>query len=267
MGLSSSKTKTTSSGTESLAPNAAYAPAIDAGAAALKPAYDAASANNTKLLGGINNSIDYYQGVQNGDYLKGNPYLQSVLDKSNADITNSVNSRFEGAGRYGSGQSSAILAKALSDNENQVRYQDYNTERGYQNNAGTQIGALTGISASLPQAASSQYAQDLANLLGKYATGTNSGTNTQTGGPGLLGSLLSVGGQLGAAAITKSDRRLKWGVKLIGLLPDGLPVYSWKYLWSRKRWIGPMAQDVAKFRPWALGPRWHGFLTIIPGAL
>ncbi len=49
----------------------------------------------------------------------------------------------------------------------------------------------------------------------------------------------------------------------VGELGDGLPIYRFKYTGSDIEHTGPMAQDVALYRPWALGPvRADGLMTI-----
>lgn len=67
-----------------------------------------------------------------------------------------------------------------------------------------------------------------------------------------LGGLFGLAGSLGAAAITKSDRRLKRDINRVGELPSGLPVYTFKYLWDDIERIGVMAQDVLKVFPTAV---------------
>lgn len=74
-------------------------------------------------------------------------------------------------------------------------------------------------------------------------------------------------GILGAGAAAFSDERLKADIERIGELEDGLGVYSYRYLWETARRIGVMAQEVARLRPWALGPVTAGFLTVDYGAL
>lgn len=263
MGLSSSKT--TSKSTSTVAPSTYSQPYIDSAAATFKPGYDAAMSNNMALLPRVNAGLDYSGHVLNGDYLGGNPHLQGVIDKANADTTTGVNSRFEGAGRYGSGNYAGVLAKALLDNENQIRYQDYNTERGYQNAAPGQIAGLTGVASGLPQAAGSTYADQIAHLLGQYNTSTGSGTQKTSNNIGQM--LMAAAAAAAQAAAAGSDRRLKREIVKIGeLIEDGLGVYIWRYIWGAPM-VGVMADEVAEKRPWALGPVLHGFATVRYGAL
>jgi hypothetical protein len=196
--VSKSKTKQKSETREVIAPNPTYAPQIDAAAAALRPAFDSATANNALLMPRVNSVLDYGERVQRGDYLNGNPYLQAVLDASNRDIGVGVDSRFEGAGRYGSGAHQGVLARAIAENEDRLRYGDYARERAMQDQAGGRILQGTTIAAALPQLASSTYADQIAALLGRYASSTGSGTSTTTQSGGLLGQLLAAGAQAAA---------------------------------------------------------------------
>lgn len=73
-------------------------------------------------------SAGLYDSMMSGDYLNGNPYLDSVIEQTNADVTKQANRMF-GARGMGSGISSAfadVLSKNLADNEGRLRYQNYN---------------------------------------------------------------------------------------------------------------------------------------------
>ncbi len=80
----------------------------------------------------------------------------------------------------------------------------------------------------------------------------------------LMSGLFGLGGNvLGgmARAGTFSDRRLKTDIEPIGQLPNGLPVYSFKYIWSDEPQIGLMADDVLKVHPEAVG-EYLGYKTV-----
>lgn len=72
---------------------------------------------------------------------------------------------------------------------------------------------------------------------------------------GLLGA-----GKLGVALL--SDIRLKRDIKRIGAMPSGLPVYSYKYLWSDEPQIGVMAQEVLAYKPEAVVMDVTGYLKV-----
>lgn len=121
------------------------------------------------------------------------------------------------------------------------------------------------------------YLQQLSGLsgLGLQAGGlvANTGQQSQSqstgGGPSTAG---SIGSAIGGIAsifnpIKLSDRRLKRDIELVGREVDGLGIYLCRYVWSRTRRLMVMADEVAKFRPRALGPVRYGFATVNYGAL
>jgi hypothetical protein len=189
VGLSKSKQKTTTNNTATTAPSTYSQPYIDNAAAALKPSFDTATANNAALMPRVNASLDYFQNTMSQP-LTSNPYLDGIIKNSNADISNSVSSRFSSAGRYGSGNMTGVLAKALADNENTLRYGDYTTQQGRADSAARSLLGGVGVSAALPQAAASTYADQVRALLGGYGTNTSSGTGTTTTSPNMLQMLM-----------------------------------------------------------------------------
>lgn len=66
---------------------------------------------------------------------------------------------------------------------------------------------------------------------------------------GGAGSLL---GTAAMAAMAFSDRYLKTDVQIIGYAKNGLPIYSFRYLWDDEPEIGLMAQDVERINPAAV---------------
>lgn len=104
-------------------------------------------------------------------------------------------------------------------------------------------------------------------LVGNSVTGTenSSGTGTQTTPGGLFGQLLGIGGQLGSAALLKSERRVKRDIELIDREHDGLGRYRYNYIWDpadEPRRTGVMVDEVSTLRPWALGPIMDGVQTV-----
>lgn len=202
-----------------------------------------------------------------GANLNGNPYLDAIIGQRNQDVINGVNDQFSEAGRYGSGSHAAILAKELANADDQLRYQNYSTERGYQQQAISDAQNLMGGSQSLLNNAAELpwIGVQAANGAVRQASGGyGTQTTTKSGGLGsTLGSLLGTGLQ---AASLFSDRRLKRDIERIGEMDDGLPIYRWNYVWGEPA-QGVMADEVALFRPWALGPEIGGYATVNYGAL
>lgn len=136
--------------------------------------------------------------------------------------------------------------------------------------SGATSNALLTRGAELNQSFYNNYLQQLAGLsgLGLQAGGlvTNAGQKSTStgGGPSTAATIAST---IGGIASIFSDRRLKRDEELVSREPDGLGIYLCRYVWSKARRLMVMADEVAKLRPWALGPRVLGFATVNYGAL
>jgi hypothetical protein len=88
--------------------------------------------------------------------------------------------------------------------------------------------------------------------MGSLWSGQGTTTGTQPGGWGtqLLGAAAS------ALPFILSERSAKTKIELLRREPDGLGWYRWAYKTAPDIMCeGPMADEVEKIRPWALGPR------------
>lgn len=85
-------------------------------------------------LGGYGAGRDQLMRTASGQMLGqgGNPYLDQVLQTARQRAADSVNGQFSGAGRYGSGAHTGVLADRLGAIETDARMKDYNTERANQ---------------------------------------------------------------------------------------------------------------------------------------
>lgn len=135
-------------------------------------------------------------------------------------------------------------------------------------NSGSTSRALQSRGAEINQGYYNNYMQQLAGLsgLGLQAGGlvANAGQRSVGGSPSTAG---TIGSAIGGIASIFSDRRLKHTIKKIGEMADGLGIYLYSYLGRKERIRGVMADEVAKLRPWALGPRIAGYMTVNYGAL
>lgn len=137
-------------------------------------------------------------------------------------------------------------------------------------NSGSTAKALQTRGTELNQSFFNNYLQQLAGLsgLGLQAGGlvTNAGQQSKStgGGPSTAGTIASIAGSI---LPMFSDRRLKRDIELIRREPDGLGIYLARYVMGTKRFLMVMADEVAKLRPWALGPVRAGFATVNYGAL
>jgi hypothetical protein len=106
--------------------------------------------------------------------------------------------------------------------------------------------------------------------------GSAAGGGGSAGGGGLAGVIggvtqtvggvtHTVGGVLGGVHL--SDIRLKRDIVQVGLLPNGLRLYRYRYLWSTIAYVGVMAQEVALIRPDAVVRGSDGYLRVDYAAL
>lgn len=139
-------------------------------------------------------------------------------------------------------------------------------------NSGATAKALQTRGTELNQSFFNNYLQQLAGLsglglqagglvanTGQYSKGTGTGS-----GPSTFGSIAST---IGGIASIFSDRRLKRDIELVRREPDGLGIYLARYVMGTKRFLMVMADEVARLRPWALGPMRAGYATVDYGAL
>ena len=154
-----------------------------------------------RLAPGAEQGIAGAQGLVNdtlsGKYLSGNPWLDAIAGQARENATNDVAGRYSSAGRYGSAYGQGAMAKAIADSENQLRYQNYATERGYQNDAVGQAQQLMGGSqgllnnaAELPWIGVGALNGNVRNASGGYGTQT---TTQRTGAGGLLAGIAGAG--------------------------------------------------------------------------
>lgn len=136
--------------------------------------------------------------------------------------------------------------------------------------SGSTANALMRGGAELNQQFTNNYLGQLLNL---SQSGTQAGNlianagqkSTSTGGgPSTAGAIAST---VGGLASIFSDRRLKKDIVKVGEMPDGLGLYRFRYIGGVKRLLGVMADEVARLRPWALGPTVAGYQTVNMGAL
>lgn len=204
----------------------------------LPGATSTASAANTAASG----AAGYYNDVLGGKYLNaGNPYLSGIINTTDNSIRDQVDGQFSAAGRTGSGANQYALAKALSENENNLRYGDYNSQLSRMDSAASgasslsssSLGSLLGLgttAANLPFQQAQGYASGIGGLgIGGSTKTTDSGSLGSVLGQALqLGSLFTGGGGLsGLLGGTKSaGSAMGPGINNIGSFQFSAPSYT-----------------------------------------
>jgi hypothetical protein len=84
----------------------------------------------------------------------------------------------------------------------------------------------------------------------------------------MLGSIFGAVGTVGSAFIPKpSDVRLKYDIRQIGELVNGIKTYAFKYIGETIQRFGVMAQDVLGIRPGAVSFMPNGYMAVDYGRI
>jgi hypothetical protein len=284
MGKGSKSTSTSYSGSS----NPAFQPAALAGVGNVNQVYNQAQPGLQALTGIAQNQAvpsllntfnagagtagqanQYNSDVLSGKYMNGNPYIQSILQQLNSQVSNDVNSQFSLAGRYGSGAHTDVLSKNLANADSNLLYGNYademnrmgqsaqSAQSGNIANAGM-LQSMLGLGAQLPYTGS----ESLANSLGALFSGGQDKSVAKQGS-NTLGQILGAAAQIGSAAIMASDPRLKTNIEYIGDWDDrgdGLKRarWNWKADPNGPKVEGVLSTDVKALRPAAYVPNFRG---------
>jgi len=186
--------------TSSATPYKAAQPLLDAQAGA---ATNYINNPNSPERQAAQSSADYYQNVVNGDYLtEGNPYTQAVIDSVKSSVMPSVNGTFSSAGLDGSTLHQGSLTKALTQGMAQPLFQNYQNERGMQQNAAA---ALPGAALNASDTGAALNTLPISSSMTPYASQTQTSQTQQPlwqtiaggalAGAGLLSSPWGTAGQ------------------------------------------------------------------------
>ena len=218
-----------------------------------------------RLAPGAEAGIVGAQGVVNheldGSNLNGNPYIDGIWNRVSQDTTNNVNSQFEGAGRYGSGDHAQILARELASAHNNLLYQNYNNERTNQVNAvGQASGLMSGAQGLLNNAAELPWTGVNASTGNVRQASNGYGTTTTKEGMNYGQMMMQAAAAAAQAAAAGSDRRMKKDIIKRGTRSDGLNRYEWTYRNDPDgaRYRGFMADEVETLYPEAFITNFNG---------
>lgn len=232
---------------------------------ALSQFYSTEAANNQFNTGQANDlaSMLYQSGLQNNQFNTGQANANSQF---NAGVGNDM-SRFNTDLAMQQGQAGITAGNSLSNILSQ-QGDSYRNDISTMGNLGNSLWGIQQQQGLAPYTQAGLLSeainpQLLAQLSGQ--TITSNGTNTSKQSGGLLGSILGSAAQLGSAALMASERRVKRNIRHLGAESDGLGVYAYNYVWDDETEplrVGVMVDEVARLRPWALGPVVDGIQTV-----
>ncbi|MGU3399229.1 tail fiber domain-containing protein [Brucellaceae bacterium D45D] len=229
-----------------------------------------------RLAGGdtssATNLADMASGAQIGNNTAFNDALQNTLDRT----AGTINSSMSGAGRYGSGAHTGVMADRLGQVATKATADQYNRDVQNMMGANSQIdsanlGKLSGLN-SLYQGYSNAAGNALAggqildqNAQAQLDADRDKFAETDNQGWTRLGLLQSAAagaaGNYGTTTGSQksnskgfnllSDIRAKENIVSVGER-NGFKLYEWNYRGMTKRWRGVMAQDLLKAKPEAV---------------
>lgn len=239
-----------------------------------------------KLATGDTSSATNLANMANGSMIGNNTAFNDALQNTLDKTASTINSSMSGAGRYGSGANSSVLANQLGQVATSALSNQYNQDVQNMLTANNQIdtanqGQLAGLN-SLYQGYSNaannalnggqvldKNAQDKLNAAKDYWTeGDNQGWTRlgllQSAAAGAAGNYGTTTGS--QSSDTKgfnllSDIRVKENIVSVGER-NGHKLYEWNYRGMTKRWRGVMAQDLLITLPTAVSTGEDGFYRV-----
>lgn len=179
-------------------------------------------------------------------YVQENPFFKALTDQTTQTLFNNTSAK----SKMGSGGTAEALQNSLLLLGNDLVQQQISNKQNLvsmgQNAAAGQGNITMNSGNSIADLYTQQGNARAAGLVG----GANAKTQALQGAMNFGGQL---GGTLGAASILACDIRFKTDIKKVGLLDNGLPIYTFRYKYdTSKLHLNVMAQDVEQVKPEAV---------------
>lgn len=206
------------------------------------------------------------------DYLNNNPMFQAAIDNSNRAIA----ARAAAGGKVNAGGTTNQLFQNYLAQGNDFINSQYNRLAPIvslgNNNTMTQAGNTIDLGNNIANIFGNQGNIRSSGIMGMQNIknqAVQSGTNAIMGGlygggfgSGGAGGAAGAGGAGGGSSALMSglmsglmmlcDERTKENIEHVGETDDGIPLYKFNYVGDKQVVIGPMAQEVEQFKPWAV---------------
>lgn len=160
----------------------------------------------------VNQSKDYTSKAINGDYLNSNPEYDALVKSVTAGVMPGINATFSNSGRTGSDQHAYSVSNGLANAIAPQAYQNYQNERGLQNQASQYATTLanndyTDLDRQF-QAGSTRQAQSQAELtdqINKYYQQQNAPLTAAQQASSLINPIAGLGGTSNTTATTSAN--------------------------------------------------------------
>jgi hypothetical protein len=258
------------------------AAAANAATALQKQQYDQTRTDNMPMMDARNGAVAQLQGLwgPNGSFTTSYDPTKLTTDPGYLWAQQQGQQALDRQGAAAGHMYSGAQLKAASEfnTGNATQYMDnaFNRQqavRGSQTNALQSMAGLGQSAANLVSGSGANYANQAGqNMIG---AGNAQAAAMIARGNGWANAMNSVGGMFsggfggqsgsegnGNYGGTWSDVRLKADIQHLGIADNGLPLYSFRYVWSAQRHVGHMAQEVAQKFPEAVTQHPSGYLMV-----
>lgn len=192
------------------------------------------------------------------------------MDNFNRDKTDAYNQAAMSSVQGGAQEQSRLfnIDAAKGAFENSARQQGISEDSYLRNLPLNEIAALMGTGGTVnnpnfqPVAQVGVAAPDYQGaVMNNYNAQMNMYNQRQAARSSALGSVFGALGSVGGA-LAMSDIRVKWDIKPIGQLANGIVTFAFKYIGSTAQRFGVMAQQVVGIRPEAVGYLHNGLMYV-----
>lgn len=201
----------------------------------------------TQLYGNLADSQNTANQNANAQYLAAAGQLGSQATAQQGVRTDAASSLNQ---QHNAGQQTQLAAAGMAGETYQNQYLPYEMLANIGSQAGTR--AQDELNAKIQEWDFTQQMplQQLANYSNILNGGNyNTTTSTTTGGSSTLGNIFGGLTSMIGMGMKLSDRKMKENIKYVGESPTGHKIYEYNYIGEEKRFVGPMAQDIAETEP------------------
>ena len=238
---------------------------LSQGPAPLPPEFGAVTGTNVPVLekqaGVLNTEGQQYINagettLSNAAAGKLTPEQQATLSLTAGGLANKTDQTIASEGMDPNRSTNAISFAALNDAQVSAMAQQF-----IQSSIALGFGQVQAGTTMTGQASADISAADQALIAAGQAQ-IQQDTNYSNSLTSVFSSIASLAGKIAPSMIALSDVRVKNDIHLVGTMPNGIEVYSFRFVWDWMPYIGVIAQQVQKVMPEAVEEGDDGLLRV-----
>ena len=238
---------------------------LSQGPAPLPPEFGAVTGTNVPALekqaGVLNTEGQQY--ISAGEQTLSNaaagiltPEQQATLSLTKSGLTNKTDQTLASEGQDPNRSTNAISFAALNDAQVSAMGQQF-----IQSSIALGFGQVTAGTTMTGQASADISAADQALIAAGQAQ-IQQDTNYSNSLTSVFSTIGSMFGKILPGMVALSDERVKNDIHLVGAMPNGIEVYSFRFKWHWMPYVGVIAQQVRKIMPEAVTKGDDGLLRV-----